>query len=177
MKNTLLVMMSLLALNLVACPESNPVNVKDSGVADTSLDSVKPTTTVAEDTWELTLPGTWDKHSLVKSDAGSQLIADNVPDENLLVFTQTQYKGTLDQFAIESIRNLRSQYNTLDYSSSVVINGMPFVYVKTIHADSLQLQTWLTVSNDFGYSLSCGGTASKNPTVDCEKIVNSLQVK
>jgi len=176
MKNTFLVMISLLAFNLVACPESNPVNVKDSGVADTSLDSAGSTTVITEDTWELTLPGTWDKHSLVKYDSGVQLIADNVPDENLLVFTQISYQGTLDQFAIESIRDLRNQYNIFN-SSSVVINSIPFVYVKAIDSDNLQLQTWLTVSNGFGYSLSCGGNTSKTPTVDCEKIINSLQVK
>ena len=175
MKNILVLSVALFVSSLMSCESCNQTNnVADAQVVDAQTEC--PMDRVLEkDNINLTLPMTWGEEP--NSRKTVLLVAIEPKLESLLVLTKEPYTGTFDQFAIDSIRGLRSGDAGLVGTSSVELNGSPFVLAETTK-DGLTMLEWITVKDGFGYGLSCGGPEvnSDKHVEACQKIATSLTI-
>lgn len=175
-----------MVISLVGCPNSDPVSLDAGTVKDAAPDTfvceddasedvdLSGDTVVSADNWQLVLPREWAKQEAPK---GVALLATNTKEQGLLLMTKEPYEGSYDEFAIETVRGLRGQGAEILTTSTVQANEL-FVYIRSQQGD-LIADTWVTVKDDFGYSVSCGSLSSNfgKLSEDCERILFSFEMK
>jgi hypothetical protein len=169
------ILLTLLALSLIGCPGSNPQDTKDAQ-PDVSIDPIPTSTLIEGETWAVTLPPIWVKE--ISQGKSIELIASNPTTEGIAILVKEPYSGTFYQYAIEAIRGFRNQGAEILSTQSVVFNDNLFVQVESSQGD-VSVMTLLSVKNDFGYALDCGGPDENllKFKEDCQKIFSSFYLR
>ena len=139
----------------------------DNTVPDAAIDVQPMYQVIQKDNWNITLPLTWAEQNV---DNSAQLVA--VKDKTLLTFYRQSYEGSFDEFAVMSIRSIRTNSDNISETKSLTINNNPYVFVQSESKDISEI-TLLTVKDGFSYSLSCGG---KDNLDDCQVVYNTLEI-
>ena len=172
----------LLSLSLLGCPSHKDPVINDAGVDVTSdvlvCDdaAIETETVVTVDNWQVTLPIGWVEKKSESKDIVLQ--ADNDKDQGMLALIKEPYERSFDAFSIETIRGLRGQGAEIVILSSMLLNDKEFVYVKSKEQGFI-VHTWLTVHDEFGYSLNCGGAEDNFSELseDCMAISSSFNIR
>lgn len=182
MKN--LFIAALLAFGLVSCSSCAKkntvpvVDVPDSPSANPSVPDppVPPppaTLTATNGNLEVTLPGADWKVLEVSNEMYRAFINENV--KSLVLLARESSTSTYPQYILNAIRSVKDAGGTVVSSKQVTVNGHNFVLVES-NKDNIQVFMWVTLEQNVGYSISCGGPAEAKPQDLCAAIANTVKI-
>lgn len=184
MKN--LIMSMLLSIGLVSCSSCTPVPppvdpiVPSATVSVTASATATPTvpvptdTVVAKDNWEFTLPGVDWLPLQTDCDLDSCIVGMiNKDRTSIVVFHSENFEGSFDEYVIEVARSIKAEEATIVLSATTQLGGNDFVLIESTR-DDLTVWMWVTVIDNKGYGLSCGGSGD-NKTL-CLDVANTLKL-
>jgi hypothetical protein len=175
MNKVFLFIVSALSILMIAscssCDESNSkpdVQIIDSGTEEL-VEQV-----ISGSSWTIVLPIGWEREETTYPNI--ELVAAEKTNKSLLVFSKEPYTKSSDQFAIESFRTLRGEGAQLEETSVAIINNERFITAESIKGN-IRMLVWLTVKNNFGYTILCGGSQDNIISLsDCQKIISRFKI-
>lgn len=165
--------------------KANPIDV-DAGVfvdAGVALDAgvvIPPTPletkeTVVKDNWELVLPFGSNKTFNPEKDIALTVMI-NDPSEIVLVLAKEAFTESYDDYLIHSLRGIRASGSEIISIKELDSNNEKFMEIES-KKGSITVLNWIAVKNNFGYALSCGGSADDAMVEDiCLEIFSSFKI-
>jgi hypothetical protein len=131
--------------------------------------------TVVKDNWELVLPfGSNKTFNPEKDIALTVMISD--PSEIVLVLSKEDFSESYDEYLIHSLRGIRASGSEIISIKELNSNNQKFMEIES-KKGSITVLNWITVKNNFGYTLSCGGSAEDAMVEDvCLEVFSSFQI-
>ncbi len=158
----------ILCLFFVSCID-NTENVKFAN------DFAKNSIVIDGGDWSLKVPNTWQNLLLV---GDPNILAGYGLGQNKVFLTQEDFNGSLKDYASKVRGLLLSKGEHIIYGIEYTINNQDF-YLLVGDTDKQNIWSWLTVKDNVGYGLTCGGDTSESSldvlTETCGEISKSFK--
>ncbi len=132
-------------------------------------------------TWSMNVPSTWAEKAGDEPSIERIFFSDE--DKMLSLVLSNEFFGTLEEFALLGVRNLKDAYTNINDTQNVKINNDNWFYLDTNSGGNNQVWFWTTVHNKRGYIVSCGVNLDVSPVSVkdakslCFEIVSSFKFK
>lgn len=160
-------------------PDANVVSA-DAGVVsiDPVVISAPVSKTISGDGWEFSVRPNWE--TVMFSDLPAEQQPDVAlisPEEhNLVILVTEPVTVPLSEYVVSIAQAAAYGGAVIKSTSQADLNGTTFMVLDTETNDS-HLWAWITVKNNIGYTLSCGGPKNENHKELCDEIFKSLIIK
>lgn len=179
MKNILPVL-CLLSVGLISCSSCSetitvPTSTPDAGVtAQPSAEPEPDPTLVTFKGMNFTVPPGW-THAPFCDDQGTcAAVTATSPTEHLLVLGIVEpFNQSLDAYVLFNVQGIKDSGAKIEQANRVTINNEQLVFLESSLNEAV-VRTWMTVLDNVGYSLSCGGNSEDIDA--CNSIVDSLVI-
>lgn len=132
---------------------------------------------VSQDDWSISLPS--DAWEVRKTDEDVKFVAGNKEKHNLVVLVKEEFPGSFQQYVVLNLKSLKDNGSILISAKPAVIDNKKFVLIESLKANA-RVWMWVTVRNNFGYGLACGGIEENGERYQhdvCFTISKSLKLK
>lgn len=179
MKKILLV--CLLSVGLISCNScSKSTKPVDAGASvDAASEASAPQSTVlSKDNWSLSVPSDWETQEM--DDPTVQAALFNKDKGSLILLIKEPFKGSLEEYTLTAVRGIKNSNAELTSLKEVDVNNNSFVLLESSKSH-IKLWMWLSVKNNCGYALSCGGVDLPELKIDqsevCNNVISSLKLR
>ena len=169
-----------ISLNALSCKSTIPSLPVTTVVAPTPVVEIpKPippsTVKISRENWEITLPSSgWTEEEASDS---LKLILFNKDKHNLVIMVHQKIVGTPTDYVMSAIKGLRNSGAKSGSINQVEVDERECVLLQ-VSKENIGLWLLITVANDQGYGLSCGGSVDDDTQRHlCSGIIQSLKIK
>jgi hypothetical protein len=128
--------------------------------------------------WELTVPHGWKSLDVSQAENPQvDAVFVNAEKLNLIVVMSEDFTGTMDEYVLSAIRGLKDSGGTFNSATQVELNGLKFILLES-EKNNTTIWVWVTVHNECGFTLSCGGPSVENLHKDiCTIVASSFKLR
>lgn len=142
-----------------------------------SCEPVNPDSLITEELvkgsgWQISVPLSWRIRNPVQKNVVLSRESDN--PKLLLVLLQEPFTGSYEQYTLSSVRAYKEGGATVSSSKEVDLNGTKSTLLEVVK-NGVKIWNWITIKDNFGYVLSCGGPAPYElVSTPCSSVVSKF---
>jgi hypothetical protein len=169
-------------VGLTACNQDSITHECDADVyqlPDATISTVVPKATkiVTGLNWRFVLPGSgWSTSNAVLSDIQSPYNIIYQNNETLVSFIKNEASNDeYSYYIVETMKAVQSRGMEIKSAKNLRINDQPFVRLETV-SGKITAWMWLSLKDNFGYWMTCGGPDSPSQTALCIEIADTIKI-
>jgi len=167
-------------VGLASCTRDSVIHDCDADVCqlpDATASTVMPKDIkiVTGSNWQFILPGSgWVLVDRSVDNEGFKAIYQN--SGTLVIFSKSEAESVeYSHYVVEAMKAIQSVGSEIKSAKNLKINGQPFVRVEAL-AGLTTVWIWISLKDNVGYFLHCGGPDSPSQTALCIEIADTIKI-